>query len=302
MTEALITLPTELLSITDFIRYGLTEANRQGLHYGHGTDNPMDDMVALILGTLHLPLDCDPILFQSHLTLEEKRLLIQQIHKRVVERVPVPYLIHQTLFCGLPFYVDERVLIPRSPIGELIQQQFSPWIDPTRVNRILDMCTGSACIAIACCYAFPDASVDAVDISPEALAVAEINRTRHIVQDQLDLIRSDCFDQVPPARYDLIIANPPYVGDEEMASLPPEYAHEPDLALRAARNGLAVVEKIMKQAVNYLTDDGLLVVEVGNSEEALTEAYPDLPLTWVDFENGGQGVFIITGLQLKNYW
>ncbi|KTC95755.1 50S ribosomal protein L3 N(5)-glutamine methyltransferase [Legionella erythra] len=298
------TLPdtAELVTILDFIRYGVSQANAHELHYGHGTDNAWDEMVALVLGHLKLPSDYETSFWQARLTQTEKEALTAQLTRRIVNRIPVPYLIQHTTFCDLPFYVDERVLIPRSPIAELINQQFSPWIDSSRVRRILDLCTGSGCIAIACCYAFPEAEVDAVDLSEEALAVAAINQEHHGLDESLNLIQSDCWENVPAVRYDIIVSNPPYVGEEEMRTLPPEYRHEPAMALEADNNGLALVEKILANAHHYLTDHGILVVEVGNSEEALCEVFPDLDFTWLEFENGGQGVFLLTQDQLKRYF
>ncbi|KTD64519.1 50S ribosomal protein L3 N(5)-glutamine methyltransferase [Legionella spiritensis] len=293
---------SEFATIIDFIRYGLTQAHGHGLFFGHGTDNVRDDIYSLILGSLNLPPMCDPVLLHARLTQGEREKLYAQLVKRIVEKIPVPYLIRQAYFCGLPFYVDERVLIPRSPIAELIEQQFSPWIEADQVASVLDLCTGSGCIAIACCYAFPESSVDAVDLSQDALDVATINRDRHNLQGTLQLIQSDCWQNVPKVRYDIIVSNPPYVGDEEMRSLPSEYLHEPSMALRADNNGLAIVEKILAHAHHYLTDHGILVVEVGNSEDALVEAYPDLAFTWLEFENGGQGVFLLTRQQLQEYF
>lgn len=292
----------DLYTLRDFIRYAWTLANRSDLYYGHGTDNPLDDMTSLVLGALNLPLDADETWFNCNLTAEERDLLCQFLDQRINHRIPVPYLIHEARFCDLSFYVDDRVLIPRSPIAELIEQQFFPWIEADRVHRILDMCTGSGCIAIACCYAFPDAYVEAVDLSVDALAVAEINRDNHGLEEQLGLLQSDLFDQLPAATYDLIVSNPPYVGADEMATLPTEYLHEPNMALEAADNGLAIVDRLLRQASDYLTDQGILVVEVGNSEEAVREAYPELPLTWLEFERGGQGVFVIDRQALVDYW
>ena len=292
----------EFRSILDFLRFGITRAEEANLYYGHGTDNAWDDILSLILNTLSLPFESDRLLWQAQLTNDEKTLLCQQLYKRIHDRIPVPYLTKEAYFCDLPFYVDERVLIPRSPIAELIKQQFSPWIEAENVHRILDLCTGSACIAIACCYAFPDALVDAVDISPEALDVATINVEYHGVDDVLTLIESDCFADVPAQKYDIIVSNPPYVGHDEMQTLPEEYGHEPILALETTNNGLAIVENILASAANFLSDDGILVVEVGNSEVALEEAYPHVPFTWLDFEDGGQGVFLLTCSQLKTYF
>lgn len=292
----------EFQTANDFLRYGLSLANQSDLYYGHGTDNAWDEMKSLVLGILHLPFHLEPALLDGRLTPKEKQDLRQALSKRLNERVPVPYLIKEAWFCGLPFYVDERVLIPRSPIAELIEAQFQPWVNPDEIGSILDLCTGSACIAIACCYAFPEAAVDAVDISAEALAVAQINQARHGLEEQLHLIQSDCFKQVPAKRYDLIVSNPPYVGAEEMKTLPREYEHEPSLALETGNEGLAITEEILAKAVDYLSEEGILVVEVGNSEQALTEAYPDLPLTWLEFSRGGQGVFMISRRDLQAYW
>jgi ribosomal protein L3 glutamine methyltransferase len=244
----------------------------------------------------------DPVMLNARLTVREKKYLGQQLEKRINQRVPVPYLIQEAYFADLPFYVDERVLIPRSPIAELIHDQFSPWIKAEQVTHILDLCTGSGCIAIACCYAFPEASVDAVDISAEALAVAAINREQLAVEEQLTLIESDCFAAVTRRNYDVIVSNPPYVGKEEMQSLPDEYRHEPVLALETANNGLAIIEKILNSAHAYLSDQGILIVEVGNSEEALCEAYPSVPFTWLEMSQGGQGVFLLTKQQLAEFF
>lgn len=288
-------------TIIDFLRFGVSQARAKSLYYGHGTDNAWDDILALILGCLHLPYDVDFIVLQAKLTDTEKKLLQERLEQRIVARVPVPYLTHEAYFCDRSYYVDERVLIPRSPIAELISHQFMPWIEAYEVERILDMCTGSACIAIACCDAFPNALVDAVDISADALAVAEINRQRHHMQEQLTLIQSNCFDSLPVVQYDIIVSNPPYVGADEMTTLPDEYRHEPVLALETGNNGLAIVEQILKTAKTYLSEQGILVVEVGNSEQALIEAYPEVPFTWLEFENGGHGVFLLTYEQLQAF-
>lgn len=292
----------EFQTIIDFWRFGISEANRYDLYYGHGTNNPDADILALIMGTLLLPVNLDPLMYNARLTLPEKQLLTTQLVKRIYERIPVPYLTHQAFFCDLSFYVDERVLIPRSPIAEMIKQQFSPWIEPDEVHEILDLCTGSGCIAIACSYAFPDANIDAVDLSTDALDVAHINCDHHHLYDnQVNLIHSDCWDNVPHKQYDVIVSNPPYVGDDEMAELPEEYLHEPDMALRTGNNGLAIVDKILSSAHRYLTKQGILIVEVGNSADILMDAYPSLPFTWIEFEHGGEGVFVLTYDQLNNY-
>lgn len=289
-------------SILDFLRFGLTRAHAEPLHYGHGTDNASDDIFSLVLGSLSLPHDVDPMFLNARLTSDEKTILAGLLERRIIHRVPVPYLTHEAYFCEMPFYVDERVLIPRSPIAELINQQFSPWVSAPDVSRILDLCTGGGCIAIACCHAFPMAHVDGADISPEALAVAEINRQQHGVQEQLTLIETDCFGAIPAVQYDIIVSNPPYVGRNEMQTLPDEYRHEPTLALETGQNGLEIVERILRTAGRYLTPEGILVVEVGNSEDALVDAYPHVPFTWLEFEHGGHGVFLLTAEHVNEYF
>jgi ribosomal protein L3 glutamine methyltransferase len=302
MVNHVIKETDELVTILDFLRFSLSCAAEAQLYYGHGTDNAWDDMRSLILRSLSLPYDVESSLLTSRLTQSERKHLCQQLDKRINHRVPVPYLIKEAFFYDLPFYVDERVLIPRSPIAELIHEHFSPWIEEDSVYQVLDLCTGSGCIAIACCYAFPEAQVDAVDISSEALAVAAINRDRLEVQDQLTLIESDCFAEVPVKQYDIIVSNPPYVSKEEMQTLPDEYRHEPVLALETSNNGLSIVEKILKSAHPYLSEHGILVVEVGNSEEALCEAYPMVPFTWLEMSHGGHGIFLLTKQQLEEHF
>lgn len=302
MSNYILKETEELVTILDFLRFSVSCAINANLFYGHGTDNAWDDMHSLILRSLLLPYDIDPNWLNARLTTSEKKYLYQQLDKRINQRVPVPYLVKEAYFCDLPFYVDERVLIPRSPIAELIKNEFSPWIEVDRVHRILDLCTGSGCIAIACCYAFPDAQVDATDISSEALAVAAINREQLGVEEQLTLIESDCFNKVPQVSYDLIVSNPPYVGKAEMQTLPDEFRHEPVLALETGNNGLAIVDSILQNAHAYLSQHGILVVEVGNSEEALCDAYPHVPFTWLEMNHGGQGVFLLTKQQLDEYF
>lgn len=299
MLDAYLQATQPFETINDFIRYGVSSASRGSLYYGHGTDNAWDDIRALVLRSLSLPYDIEPSFLNARLTTDEKQHLALQLMRRIEERVPVPYLTQEALFCNLPFYVDERVLIPRSPIAELIMNQFEPWLDATKVHSILDLCTGSGCIAIACAYAFPDAQVDASDISFDALSVAAINCERHDMDEQVNLIQSDCFDAIEPHRYSLIVSNPPYVGSDEMQTLPAEYEHEPVLALETENQGLAIVDKILQSAHAYLEADGLLVIEVGNSDEALMAAYPHIPFTWIEFERGGHGVFVLTAEQLR---
>jgi ribosomal protein L3 glutamine methyltransferase len=289
-------------TIKDFYRYALSKAYEANLYYGHGTDNPEDDLLWLVLASLNLPLTTDASLLDARLTAAEKQHLCAQLTKRIDDRIPVAYLINKAWFCGLPFYVDEHVLIPRSPIAELIEQHFAPWVDPFEVDNILDLCTGSGCIAIALAYAFPDACVTGVDISEEALHVAIRNRKEHHLESQVNFFQSDVWSEIPSERFNLIVSNPPYVSDEEMETLPIEYRHEPDMALRANEKGLAIVEQILQQAKHYLTEKGILVVEVGNSEPILIEKYPHVPFTWLEFERGGQGIFLLTAEQLNQYF
>jgi ribosomal protein L3 glutamine methyltransferase len=262
------------------------------LYYGHGTDNAWDEAVALASYVLDLPPDVDASVMDRTLTAEEKNTLMALVERRINDKIPVPYLSHTAWFFGLAFYVDERVIIPRSPLAELIDHQFQPWLGDRLPERILDLCTGSGCIAIACAYAFENAQVDAVEVSELALQVAQKNLTKHQKEKQVNLILGDLFDgcQGP---YDIIISNPPYVSEQEYQQLPEEYHYEPKLALETGDNGLAIVHRILKEAPNYLTPKGILIVEVGNSADALIAAYPDIPFTWLNFERGGDGVFLL---------
>ncbi len=292
----------QLVSIRDYIRWASSEFNRQKLSFGHGFATALDEAVYLVLHALELPWDWPREHFDARLTLEEREQVMATLMRRIKTRHPAAYITREAWFCGLPFFVDERVLVPRSPIAELIEHRFSPWIDPGRVHRVLDLCTGSACIAIACQYAFPEAEVSASDLSLDALEVARINRQRHGMEGSLELYHSDLFDDLPPQRFDLIVSNPPYVDAEDMAALSDEFLAEPRMGLEAGEDGLDLVERMLRQAPDWLEDDGLLVVEVGNSQQALSDKYPDLPLTWVEFERGGEGVFCIGAAELKQYF
>lgn len=288
----------DLKTIRDYLRWAMSRFNEAGLYYGHGTDSAWDEAVALVLHTLHLPHDVNPQILDACLTQHEREAVYRLILRRAQERIPVPYLTHEAWFAGMSFYVDERVLIPRSPIAELIENQFQPWVDPYLIHDILDLCTGSGCIAVACAKAFPEADVVASDISADALAVAKMNLLRQNVEDQIQLYQSDLFAKLPQKKYDIIVSNPPYVDAEDMNSLPAEYHHEPALGLAAGSDGLDVVVRILQQAPQYLNPQGVLIVEVGNSEYALADQYPDIPFTWLEFERGGGGVFLLTEKQL----
>ena len=290
---------TELRTIADMLRWAVSRFNDANIYYGHGTDNAWDEAIALVFDALHLPEDIGQQVILSNLTSSEKHKIVELIIRRVRERLPVPYLTNKGKFAGLEFYVDERVLVPRSPIAEMINNQFSPWLYNKPVNRIMDLCTGSACIAIACAYAFEDAEVDALDISEDALEVAQINIESLGVLDRVFPMQSDLFSAIPKGQhYDLIVSNPPYVDAQDIGDMPEEYHHEPAIGLASGNDGLDLTKRILANAADYLTETGLLVVEVGNSMVHLIEQYPDMPFTWVDFEFGGDGVFVLTRDQL----
>lgn len=293
----------ELLTLRDWLRWATSRFNQAGLFYGHGNADAFNEACQLVLHSLDLPVTELPDHFlDARLTSQEKIRLTGLIRQRIEDRIPVPYLTGEAWFAGLPFFVDERVLIPRSPFAELIAEQFSPWLnDAQSVNRILDMCTGSGCIAIACAYAFPDAVVDGCDISEDALAVADINRHKHQLEAQLQLRQSDIFSGFTDEKYDLIVSNPPYVSDQEMQTLPDEYRHEPQLALRAENQGLALVARIIIGAASHLTDNGLLFVEVGNTQVEVETSWPQIDFLWLDFDNGGHGLFVLNQSQCETF-
>jgi ribosomal protein L3 glutamine methyltransferase len=290
-------LPTSP-TVADLIRFGADAFERAGLAYGHGTENPSDDAAALVFHALDLDHEKAAEAYESRPDAAGVKRVLDLFSERVSRRVPAAYLMRRMWFAGLEFEVDERVIVPRSPFAELIHAGFRPWIDPGRVRRILDIGTGSGCIAIACALAFPEARVDAVDLSPEALSVARRNVARHGVGDRVRLLQGDVFEPVGGARYDLIVSNPPYVSDAEMDALPVEYRHEPDLALRAGHDGLDVARRILAGAAAHLEPWGALFVEVGDSDERLEEAFPRLPFTWLEFEHGGGGVFMLRAAEL----
>ncbi|MFC1750425.1 50S ribosomal protein L3 N(5)-glutamine methyltransferase [Pseudomonadota bacterium] len=291
----------QLQTIVDFVRWGASCFNEAGLFFGHGTDNAVDESLFLVLHALHLKPGLPAELMKSRLLESEKKQVVEMIRRRIEERLPSPYLTHEAWFGGLSFYVDERVLVPRSPIAELIEGQFSPWVESEGVHSLLDLCTGSGCIAIASAMAFPRAKVDAVDISPDALEVAAINVERHNMGEHVTPIESDLFSALDGKRYDLIVSNPPYVDAEDLAEMPEEFHQEPELGLASGADGLDLTVQILSQAPDYLTENGTLVVEVGNSEAALVERFPDVPFIWLDFERGGEGVFLLHAETLLEY-
>ncbi|MFB2578236.1 50S ribosomal protein L3 N(5)-glutamine methyltransferase [Acinetobacter sp. c2-A9] len=307
----------QLSTIRDFIRFGVTALRQHDAHLGQGTEDFFAESSALVLQTLSLDWSADAEILDAKLLQSEKDEFLALLQRRINKRMPTSYLLNLAYFCGKPFYVDERVLIPRSPIAELINTGFAPYFsDATADNihalpevrsdntplRVLDMCTGSGCIAIALAYAFPDAEVDATDISKEALEVASINAEHHNMQYQVALLESDLFAKIPAEnQYDLIVSNPPYVDAEDMADLPAEFLHEPELALAAGQDGLDLVKKMLAVAADYLTENGLLVIEVGNSEWAMRQNFNKIDFHWLQFQNGGSGIFALTAQQCREY-
>lgn len=275
--------------------------NAAKLFFGHGTDNAWDESVALVLQTLNLPWDFARDLWTCALTEDECQLVLENIEARITKRTPLAYLTNQAYFCGLKFYVDERTLVPRSPIGQLIENGFEPWLlqEP---QRVMDLCTGSGCIGIATALMFEDAHVDLLDISPGALEVAERNIEQYELKDRVVVIESDCFaglDETYEHQYDLIVSNPPYVDANDIASMPKEFRQEPMLGLESGVDGLDFTRVMLAQASRFLSEHGILIAEVGNSWQALEAAYPNVEFTWLDFEQGGHGVFMLTADQLK---
>lgn len=289
----------ELITIRDFFRWAASEFIAAKLFYGHGTDNPWDEAEQLVLHAIHLNPPLANEWLEARLTKSERQRVVNNIRRRIEERVPAAYITNQAWFSGMPFFVDERVLVPRSPIAELIEKTFSPWLE-AEPHHILDLCTGSGCIGIACAYAFPDAAVQLSDISFDALAVAEENIQQHDLADRVFAIQSDLFENLGGQRFDLIVSNPPYVDAEDMASLPVEYHAEPELGLASGEDGLDFTRRLLTEAEDHLTENGLLVVEVGNSWPALEAAYPQLPFVWVEFERGGHGVFVLRAADLRH--
>lgn len=318
--ESLQEASEHLSTIRDFIRFGVTALRQYDAHLGQGTEDFFAESSALVLQTLSLDWAADNEILDAKLLPSEKQEFLALLERRVNERVPTSYLLNLAYFDGKPYYVDERVLIPRSPIAELIQQRFAPYLldehgqmrealndlpenlQAKTPERILDLCTGSGCIAIALAYAYPDAAVDATDISKEALEVAAINVEHHNMQYQVALLESDLFARVPAEQqYDLIVSNPPYVDAEDMADLPAEFLHEPELALAAGQDGLDLVRKMLAVAADYLSADGLIVIEVGNSEWALQQNFNKIDFHWLKFQKGGSGIFALTAQQCREY-
>ena len=293
-TESLIT-PREL------IHRGADLFEQAGLVFGHGTDNALDESALLVLHGLQIGYDQPDEVLDTELGDDDQLRVIELLERRVASRKPAAYLVNEAWFAGLSFYVDERVLVPRSPIAELIEAGFEPWVGRQPVRNILDLCTGSGCIGIACAYAFPDARVDIADLSPDALDVARENIRRHGLEARVTPVESNLFAGLTGRRYDIIVSNPPYVPQQEVRELQAEFQHEPALGLIAGTDGLDIVTAILNDAGKHLRDDGILVVEVGYSQERLVELFPDVPFLWLEFEYGGAGVFMLESVQLHEH-
>ncbi|HET9819704.1 MAG TPA: 50S ribosomal protein L3 N(5)-glutamine methyltransferase [Rhodanobacteraceae bacterium] len=291
----------ELATIVDLIRYAASRFNAAGLVFGHSHDNAVDEATHLVLSSLHLPPDLPPAYGGARVTAGEKSRVLALIERRIETREPVAYLVGEVWFAGMPFKSDRRALVPRSPIAELIEGGFSPWLDGHDIERVLDLCTGSGCIGIAIAAHHPRWRVDIADLSDDALALARENIALHGVERNVRVVRSDLFAGLAGECYDLIVSNPPYVTDAEYAALPDEYAHEPKLGLTAGADGLDIALRILRGAPEHLTDDGLLIVEVGESEHALDELLPEVPFVWIDFEVGPMGVFVLEQRDLAEH-
>ena len=298
-----MTLPLTESPVTPrvLIHWGAGLFEQAGLAFGHGTDNALDESAALVLHELQIGYDQPDAVLDVELQDEDRQRVITLLERRIASRKPAAYLVNEARFAGLSFYVDERVLVPRSPIAELVEAGFAPWTDPQRVRKVLDLCCGSGCIGIACAHAFPDARVDMADLSADALDVARENIRRHRLEGRVRAVESNLFAGLTAARYDIIVSNPPYVPRREVRELPAEYQHEPALGLVAGSDGLDVVSSILNEAAAYLQDDGILVVEVGDSQQRLVEQYPGVPFLWLEFEYGGEGVFMLESARLREH-
>ncbi|WP_312962592.1 50S ribosomal protein L3 N(5)-glutamine methyltransferase [Stutzerimonas nitrititolerans] len=292
--------PSRLHTLRDYIRWAVSRFQAEQLFFGHGTDNAWDEARQLVLGALHLPWEMADSYLDCRLEDDERAHLQDLLQRRIEQRVPTAYLLGQAWFCGLPFIVDEHVLIPRSPIGELIDRRFEPWLAQAPA-RVLDLCTGSGCIGIACAYEFLEAEVVLADLSFEALEVASRNIEHHGLEDRVYTVQSDGFDGLPKQRFDLILSNPPYVDAEDIADMPNEFHHEPALALACGEDGLDLVRRILAQAADHLTETGTLIVEVGNSQVHVEALYPEVEFTWLEFARGGHGVFLLAASQCREH-
>lgn len=292
---------TELITVRDYLRYAVSRFNAAGLFFGHGSDNAWDEAAYLTLHTLNLPLDRLEPFLDARLLPHEREALLDIFRRRCEERLPAAYLTNEAWLGEHRFYVDDRVIVPRSFIAELLDEQLTPWIDdPWAVESALDLCTGSGCLAILSALAFPNAEVAAVDLSEDALAVAERNVADYHLTDRVELIQSDAFTKLAGRKFDLIISNPPYVNAKSVAALPPEYLHEPELALGSGEDGLDFTRIILREAKKHLTENGILIVEIGHNRDDLEAAYPTLPFTWLDTAAGDEFVFLLHAADLPD--
>jgi ribosomal protein L3 glutamine methyltransferase len=295
-------LTEELFTIRDWLRFTVSRFEESGIFFGHGTDNAYDEAVWLMMSGLHLPMDTLDNFLDAVITEAERKHLAHLIERRITDRTPTAYLLREAWLKGFKFYVDERVIVPRSFIAELLENGLSPWIEyQEMVESAADICTGSGCLGVLMAHAFPNAAIDVIDISPDAIAVANINISNYGLQDQITAIQSDMFNALSGKTYDLIISNPPYVDAPSMEQLPQEYRNEPQIALGSGIAGLDHTHTILNQAADYLNDGGILVVEIGHNRDALIEAYPELPFIWLEVESGNAFVFLLTKEQLLQH-
>lgn len=290
-----------LETVADFIRFAATQFHQSDLYFGHGTDNAWDEAVAIVLQMLDLPQDYPQGMLTAKILADEKKHLVHAIFERVENRKPLAYITNKAYFAGLEFYIDERVLVPRSPIAELIENDFYPWLEADN-PRILDLCCGSGCIGLAIAAYIEDAEVVLSDISEDAITVADINNERLGLYPKAQTAISDLFESLTDEKFDLIVSNPPYVDLEDLSDMPAEYQHEPEIGLGSGEDGLDITRRILEQAADHLTEQGCLIVEVGNSWPALEKAFPEVPFSWLEFEKGGDGVFLLTRQQLVEHF
>lgn len=291
-----------LHTIRDYIRWSISEMTTNKSYFGHGSDSIWDEAVHLVLNAINVSHDIDSEMVDSRLLTQEKKTIIDYVYQRACQRKPLPYILKKAWFAGMEFDIDERVIIPRSPLAELIHNDFSPWVnDIDGVKNVLDLCTGSGCIGIACTTVFEDADITLVDISDDALSMANHNIKKHQLSDRVRAVKSDLFNNLKGQKFDVIVSNPPYVDKHDFDSMPKEYHYEPKLALEAGYDGLDLAKRIILEADQYMTEKGVLIVEVGNSQHALMEMCPDIPFTWLSFSEGGDGVFLLTYDELVKY-
>ena len=294
-------LTEELLTIRDWLRFTVSRFEEAEIFFGHGTDNSYDEAVWLVMSALHLPLDTIENFLDARITDQERKYLSSLIERRITDRTPTAYLLQEAWLQGFKFYVDERVIVPRSFIAELLQNDLNPWIEfPEMIESAADICTGSGCLGVLLANSFPNAAIDVIDISPEAIDVANINIANYGLQDQITAIESDMFTALKGRTYDLIISNPPYVDAPSMAQLPAEYQREPQLALGSGHDGLDHTHTILRDAAKHLNDNGILIVEIGHNRDALLEAYPNVQFVWLEVSSGDEFVFLLSKNQLLN--